>query len=305
VTASEETHSRLYRPLLKHDIYVQLTAIVFIAPIVVLLSLIIAVPFALVVWQSFVDHSTSALSLTNYEWLLRKPDFARAFFRSVYIAVGSVALEIAVAIPLAVLLNQPLPGRSVLRAAVVLPWAIPTVTVATGFLWLSDTSYGLFNQVGLFTHVLTEPVSVFGSPRLALPTLTVVHAWKGLPLAFIVILSALQSLSGEQLEAAKVDGAQWGAQFRYVLLPHLRPSIALACVLSGINNLAFFDLTFLLTGGGPAGTTTTLPLLLYFQEFAAFDSGRAAAVGMAIFLAGGLALAMLFLFESFDIRRRS
>jgi multiple sugar transport system permease protein len=289
---------------LRHSVYVQVAGIVLILPMIMLLCLIIVAPFGVVVWQSFIEKLTGSVGLANYVWLLQQPDFFAAFQRGVYIAVGSVVLEVMVAVPLAILLNQPIPGRGILRAATTLPWAIPTVTVATGFLWLSDTNFGLFNQLGLSLGVLREPISVLGSPQLALPALTVAHAWKGLPLVFIVILSSLQSLPSEWLEAAKVDGAWWGAQFRYVLLPHLAPSIILASVLSAVTNFSFFDLTFLLTGGGPAGTTTTPPLLLYLQQFVAFDSGRAAAIGVAIFFAGVLALGGLYLAESFDARLR-
>jgi len=289
---------------LRHDTYTQVAGLVLIIPIVMLLSLIIVGPFTLSVWRSLTDKATGGFTSGNYVWLLTKPDFLPAFLRSLYIAGGAVVLDVLVAVPLAILLNQPLPGRGILRAAVTLPWAIPTVAVATAFLWLSDTSYGLFNQVGLATGMLRQPVSVFGSPQLALSTVMVVHAWKSLPLVFIVVLSSLQSLPNEYLEAARVDGAWRLSQFWHIVIPHLRPSIVLAAVLSGIGNFALFDLTFLLTGGGPAGRTTTLPLLLYLQEFTAFDSGRSAAVGVAIVVVGAIALAGLFRLEAFDKRVR-
>ena len=110
---------------------------------------------------------------------------------------------------------------------------------------------------------------------------------------FIIILSSLQSLQHEILEAARVDGANRRASFSHIILPHLIPSIALAAVLSGIYNFALFDITYLLTGGGPSGSTTTLPLLLYNQAFRGLDQGRAAAVGLVIFAAGVLALTLM------------
>lgn len=287
---------------LRHDTYTQVAGLILIIPIVVLLSLIIMGPFAVAVWRSVTEKVTGNPTWANYAWLLAKPDFLPAFARSLYVAIGAVVLDVLIAVPLAILLNQPLPARGVLRAAVTLPWAIPTVAVATAFLWLSDTSYGLLNQVGLASGILSQPVSIFGSPQLALSTVMVVHAWKSLPLVFIVVLSSLQSLPIEHLEAARVDGAWRLSQFWHIIVPHLRSSILLAAVLSGIGNFALFDLTFLLTGGGPAGMTTTLPLLLYLQEFAAFDSGRSAAVGVAIVLTGAVALSSLFFLESADRR---
>ena len=90
-----------------------------------------------------------------------------------------------------------------------------------------------------------------------------------------------------------MDGANRRASFSHIILPHLLPSIALAAVLSGIYNFALFDITYLLTGGGPSGSTTTLPLLLYNQAFRGLDQGRAAAVGLVIFAAGVLALTLM------------
>ena len=102
--------------------------------------------------------------------------------------------------------------------------------------------------------MLGQPISVLGDPRYAIWAVTLATAWKGLPLVFIIILSALQSLEPQYLEAAKVDGASWRSQLRHVILPHLRSSIALAAVLSAVYNFSLFDLAYLLTGGGPAGT---------------------------------------------------
>jgi ABC-type sugar transport system permease subunit len=95
------------------------------------------------------------------------------------------------------------------------------------------------------------------------------------------------------VEAARVDGAGRWRTFQHIILPHLAPAIALAGVLSGIYNFALFDITFLLTGGGPSGQTTTLPLLLYNQAFRSLDAGRAAAIGLVIFLAGVVALVIV------------
>jgi multiple sugar transport system permease protein len=274
-------------------IYVQAAGLAMVGPAVFLTSTVVLAPFTYVVFQSFVEKGSGAIGPANFQWLVG-PAFLPAFWNSTLISVGSVLIEILLAVPLALLLNQPLAGRGVMRSVVTLPWAIPTIAVATGFLWLGNTNYGLFNQVGLATGIFSEPISFLGERGWATVWVTLAHAWKGLPLVFIVILASLQSLPREIVEAARVDGANPLASFTYVVLPHLLPSIALAGVLSGIYNFALFDLTFLLTGGGPSGSTTTLPLLLYNQAFRALDMGRASAVGLVIFLAGVVALAIVF-----------
>jgi multiple sugar transport system permease protein len=266
-------------------IYAQTAGLAMVGPAVLLTATVVLGPFVFVIYQTFIQKSGGTLGLANYQWLIG-PAFLPALWNSLVISVGSVVLEVLLAVPLVLMLNQQLAGRSILRSLVSLPWAIPTITVATAFLWLGNTNYGLINQVGLATGLFSEPISFLGQPGWATFSVTLAHAWKGLPLVFIVILSALQSLSGEIVEAARVDGAGRLASLTYIVLPHLMPSIALAGVLSGIYNFALFDITFLLTGGGPSGSTTTLPLLLYNQAFRALDTGRASAVGLVIFLAG-------------------
>ncbi|MFN8457757.1 MAG: sugar ABC transporter permease [Anaerolineae bacterium] len=288
---------------LKLDVYMQIAGVILIFPAVLLLFTLLIAPFIFVIWSSFIGKGETGPSLANYGWLLG-PAFLPGLKNSLIIGAGSVALEVLAAVPLALLLNQQLYGRGILRALVTLPWAVPTISVAAAFLWLSNTNYGIFNQVGLATGLLKLPLAFLGDPWLAMPTVIVAHAWKGLPLAFIVIFASLQSLPAEHLEAAKVDGAWRLAQLRYIILPHLKSAIGLAAVLSGIYNFALFDLTFLLTGGGPAGATMTLPMLEYNQMFRTLNTGRASAVGVSIFLVGVLSLSLLFFINAQERRRR-
>ena len=274
-------------------IYAQAAGLAMAGPAAFLTCVVVLAPFCYVIYQSFIEKRSGALSLDNFEWLFG-PAFGPAFWNTLVISISSVLIEIVVAVPLAVLLDQAIAGRGILRGLVTLPWAIPTIAVATAFLWHGNTNYGVINQLGLATGLFPEPIAFLGQPGWATWTVIAAHAWKGLPLVFIIILSSLQSLPREILEAARVDGAGRRATFEKIMLPHLMPSIALAAVLSGIYNFALFDITYLLTGGGPSGSTTTLPLLLYNQAFRALDQGRAAVIGLVIFGAGLLALGVVF-----------
>jgi multiple sugar transport system permease protein len=264
-----------------------------------MLALMIVIgPFVSVIWTSFAD-TPSGLSLENYERFF-DDDFAIVVWKTFVIAAGSVLLELVVAVPLAMLLNSAVPGRGVMRGLVTLPWAVPTIAAATAFVWLADTNYGLFNQLQLELGLSTRPAEILSDRKLALLAVTVAYAWKGLPLAFIIVLAGLQSLPADQLEAARTDGAGRLAQLRHIVLPHLKSALVLAAVLSGVFNFAQFDLAYLMTGGGPSGATTTLPLLLY-SEFKALEDGRAAATGVVIFAAG---LLTLLIWAAWDRRQR-
>ena len=270
-----------------------------VVPAILLLLMLLVAPFGFIIVASFLEKGSQGFSLANYA-LLGSPLFLPSFRNSLILGVGSVLIEIIVAVPLAILLNQKMYLRGLWRALITLPWAVPTIAVAGAFLWLSNPHYGILNQVGLEIGLLKEPLGFFGDPDLALLSVVFAHAWKGLPLVFIIVFASLQSLPEEQIEAAKIDGAPRFSQFQYVILPHLKTSIALAAVLSGAYNFSLFDLTFLLTGGGPAGLTMGLPMLEYNPMFRRLNIGRAAIIGITIFLSCIVSLSALFILIARD-----
>ena len=282
----------------------QIAGIVMVVPAILLLLMLLVAPFGYIIVASFIEKGSQGFSFGNYEWL-SNPLFWPSLKNSLIIGVGSVLLEIIIAVPLAILLNQKMYLRGLWRALITLPWAVPTIAVAGAFLWLCNPHYGVINQVGLEIGLLKEPLGFFGDPDLALLSVVVAHAWKGLPLVFIIVFASLQSLPEEQIEASKIDGAGKFSQLQYVILPHLKTSIALAAVLSGAYNFSLFDLTFLLTGGGPAGLTMGLPMLEYNQMFRSLNIGRAAVIGMTIFLTCIVALSALFLLMARDRAKRT
>jgi len=282
----------------------QIAGIVMVVPAILLLLMLIVAPFGYIVFASFIEKGSQGFSFSNYAWL-SSPLFLPSYRNSLIIGVGSVLLEIIIAVPLAILLNQKMYLRGLWRALITLPWAVPTIAVAAAFLWLANPHYGIFNQIGLEIGLLKQPLAFFGDPDLALLSVIVAHAWKGLPLVFIIVFASLQSLPEEQIEASKIDGAGKLRQLQYVILPHLKTSIALAAVLSGAYNFSLFDLTFLLTGGGPAGLTMGLPMLEYNQMFRSLNVGRAAVIGMTIFLSCIVALSALFVLMARDRAKRT
>ena len=282
----------------------QIAGIVMVVPAILLLLMLLVAPFGYIIVASFIEKGSQGFSFGNYAWL-SSPLFLPSYRNSLIIGVGSVLLEIIIAVPLAILLNQKMYLRGLWRALITLPWAVPTIAVAGAFLWLGNPHYGVINQVGLEIGLLKEPLGFFGDPDLALLSVVVAHAWNGLPLVFIIVFASLQSLPEEQIEASKIDGAGKLRQLQYVSLPHLKTSIALAAVLSGAYNFSLFDLTFLLTGGGPAGLTMGLPMLEYNQMFRSLNIGRAAVIGMTIFFSCIVALSALFVLMARDRAKRT
>jgi multiple sugar transport system permease protein len=169
-----------------------------------------------------------------------------------------------------------------LRASVLLPWAMPTIVAAFVFRWLFDASFGPINAVLDSLGIISSPVAWLGSPDTALPTVIAVHIWKGLPFVILIFLAALQTLPRDLKDAASVDGAGYWQELRWVTLPQLRYIIAITFILRIVWTFNWFDLTYLLTGGGPGGATMTLPIAVYITAFRTYQLGQSAAYATMI-----------------------
>lgn len=191
--------------------------------------------------------------------------------------LGAVGLQLVGGLVLALLLDSRFPLRGVYRGLVMIPWATPSVLVALMWKWLLDPNYGVINRVLLGLGLVDRPVEFLSSNATALPTLVAVDVWQGIPLFAIMILAALQAVSSDLKEAAATDGAGAWAVFRYVVLPAILPTILITALLRIIWTSNYVDLIFILTGGGPGVSSTTLALQSYLTAYKATDFGQGAA----------------------------
>src|SRR6218665_221299 len=187
-----------------------------------------------------------------------------------------------------VLLDAVFGGRGLARALVTIPWAAPPVAVALIFVWIYNGQYGIFNHLLGALGGSARLESWLDSPALALPAVLLTTIWQIFPFATVVILAALQGVSSELREAAVIDGAHRLSVFRAVVWPSIQPSVALLALFLSIWSLRRFDLIWLMTQGGPIGSTNTLVIELYRRAFVYRDLGQGAAVGMV-----GLSIALL------------
>jgi multiple sugar transport system permease protein len=196
-------------------------------------------------------------------------------------ALATIVPAFAIGLGLALLLNRDFPGRRWLRALMLLPWAVPGVVAAIGFLWMFDASYGVVNA-GLRALGLPGDTAWFVDSRTALIAVTLPTIWKCFPFFVLTLLAALQAIPAQLYEAAKVDGAGALATFRFVTWPGLRGAAAVALVLQTLWVVKEFDIVFTATGGGPSRATQTLSLLVYEEAFQYFRFGTAAAIGVLL-----------------------
>jgi len=234
----------------------------------------------------------------NYTSLLASERFWNSVWTTLVYSAATVVCSVFIGTVAALLINRQFPGRTVLRAILTSPWAVPTVAVYLVFRWIYNDESGVLNRftgaIGLGEHGwLTDP-------RFGMFSVLVATVWKVTPFVMIVILAALQSVSADLYEAARIDGADGWGIFRAIVLPHLMPTLRVVALLMTIWSFRRFEIIFLLTGGGPVDRTNTIVINVYREAFNNSELGLAAAIG-----ALGLVLSLAITLVYFVLERRA
>lgn len=236
------------------------------------------------------------VGLDHYRALLADRLFHRALANSLLFTAASTALETVLGLAMALLIHRPFRGRSLVRAAVLVPWALPTAVMVMAWRFLYNDQYGAVNDLLLRLGLVDSPVNWLGEPGWAMAAAVLADAWKTTPFVVVVLLAGLAAVPDELHEAMAVDGASPFHRFLFLTLPWLRPYLLLALLFRLIQALGLFDLMWVLTGGGPGGSTEVLPLLIYDATFRYLDLGYGAAltvVTAALTLAAAFGVAHL------------
>ncbi|MFD0712879.1 carbohydrate ABC transporter permease [Paenibacillus sp. GCM10027626] len=218
--------------------------------------------------------------LENYkQLLLADAQFWPIFVNSLLWVLGSTILQFAVAVPVALVLNQKLKGRGLWRGLVMVPWVAPVVIIGIVWKWIYDGQYGLLNYYLKELQLIGENIVWLGDEFWVWPALLLTSTWKGFPYITLMILSGLQGISSDMKEAAQIDGATAWQRFIHVTLPLLKPIMYVTGLVSIIASWTKFEMIWALTGGGPGYATSILPTYLYTNSFVYFDLGKGAAIG--------------------------
>lgn len=199
--------------------------------------------------------------LQNYITALTSPPLLDALRFTLIFAVVSVPLIVLTGLAGALILNEVFPGRPLVRAFVVIPWAIPGVVNGALWVFIFNSKYGLLNGILYTFGVIPKYQSWLLDPVTAIPALIVANIWTEVPVAIIVFLAALQAIPADMYEAAKVDRANIWRRFRHVTLPWLQHAILIVLILQTIHAVRIYDIIYVLTGGGPGSATTTIAWL--------------------------------------------
>jgi sorbitol/mannitol transport system permease protein len=267
------------------------------APSVILLLIWMVVPLAMTLWFSFQNYNllnpgnVSFGGVFNYRYFYSDPAFFQSIWNTLVIVVGVLVITVGGGIALALLIDRPMFGQGIVRILVISPFFVmPPVAALIWKNMILNPSYGISADIA---HALgLRPLDWFA--QYPLLSIIMIVAWQWLPFATLILLTALQSLDGEQMEAAEMDGAGAVSRFIYLTVPHLSRAVTMVILIQTIFLLSIYAEILVTTNGGPGYASTNLPFLIYRTALLGYDVGGASAGGIiAVILANGVALFLM------------
>lgn len=229
--------------------------------------------------QSLVIPGRTFVGLANITDVLQD-DFLRLLRQTLVFTLGTTILPFVIGFALALALNTKIRGAKVLRGLMLLPWLVPGVVVSFLWMWIFNANYGVMNALLEALGLIDGPQAWLAQPGTAMVAVIVAKTWQSFPWMMVMLLAGLQTVPRELHEAATVDGAGTVRRFRSITLPHVKGIVGLVLLLELIWNFQHFDIIYVLTGGGPAGSTQTFATAVYETAFQGFDPGHAGALGL-------------------------
>jgi multiple sugar transport system permease protein len=268
-----------------------------LAPLLAVMTAVIGWPFLHTIEVSFTDArllgggAGNWVGLANYARVLTSAQFHAALLTTVQFVLITVTAEFVLGVLAALLLDQPFAGRALLRALMIMPWALPTVVNATMWRLIYNPDFGAFNATLMQSGLLESYRSWLGEPGTALYAVCLADVWKNFPLVALISLAALQAVPRELKAAAIIDGAGPWPRFRVVILPYLAGPLSVAIVLRMIEAFKVFDIIWVMTRGGPASSTKTVSILVYQEAFSFQRAGSGASVALIMVLISAVMIA--------------
>jgi trehalose/maltose transport system permease protein len=262
-------------------------------PALAVVAFVAIYPLGKTIYQSFTNQEflagiepTKWVGLQNYRELWHDTIFRQSVWETIKFTLITVSFEFVLGIIIALVVNSNFKGRGAMRAAMLVPWAIPTVVAAQMWKWMFDDVFGVINDAGVRLHILHHSVAWISQPSTALAAVSAVDIWKTTPFVALLLLAGLQVIPRDLYEAADVDGASKWQQFWRITLPLLRPAILVTLIFRTLDALRVFDVFYVFYGNRP----DTQTMAIYAQSTIVSDGhvGYGSAISVAIFLIIGL-----------------
>jgi multiple sugar transport system permease protein len=258
----------------------------FMVPAIAILILFLAYPLALGFWLGMTDTKIGGagryIGFQNFVSLSKDSVFWLSVFNTIFYTVAASAVKFAIGLYLALLLNERLPFKSIVRAIVLLPFVVPTVLSAIAFWWIYDSQFSIISWVLLKAGLITHYIDFLGDPWNARWSVVAANIWRGVPFVAITLLAGLQTISPSLYEAANLDGATNLQRFRHITLPMLSPIIAVVMTFSVLMTFTDFQLIYTITRGGPINATHLMATLSFQRAITGGNLGEGAAISNAM-----------------------
>lgn len=261
----------------------------WVLPALCLVLLFTVYPVAHTLWTSL--HQVMILlpgepfvGLANYRAVVRGPFFATALWNSLWFTLISAPLIVLLGLGVAHLLLARFAGRFLVRAVVILPWALPGAISAVLWLWVFHPSWGILNLLLYQAGLIDGYVPWLTDPTLVKLAVVVAHVWTQFPFAAVLLMAALVAIEPEQYEAARIDGAGGWQRFAYVTLPQIKAMVVVLLVYSTLVAFTSYDITYAMTGGGPGTATMLLSFQIWKESFSMMNFGTGSAIAFLLVL---------------------
>lgn len=256
-----------------------------------IVPLVMTIYFSLIRFNLMQPDQSGFVGLENFEYFITDPSFGAAVLNTVLLLGSVIAITVVLGVALALLINEPFAGRGLVRLLLISPFFVmPTVNALMWKNMMMNPIYGVLAQVWIFLGM--EPIDWLTD--FPLLSVIIMVSWQWLPFATLIFMTALQSMDREQLEASRMDGANYGQQLRYLYIPHLGRSVAVVVMIELIFLLSVFAEIYTTTGGGPGDASTNVAFLIFKQALLNFDAGVASAGALlAVVLANIAAIFMI------------
>ncbi|MFA6153141.1 carbohydrate ABC transporter permease [Mesorhizobium sp.] len=260
-------------------------AFAFVSPALIFLLAVLGWPLVQAAILSFQDVGVIGseghfIGLGNYATILGGRGFWQALGRSIVWVLSNAVVQTILALATALILNQKFPGVRIARTWIILTRIVPTVVVVIIWRWLLSSSGGMINPLLIQAGAIDRPVGFFATRESAMATLIMINSWRWFPFTTLMMLAGLTRIPGDLYEAARVDGAGTFQRFKRITWPLLHPTLMVLGVVGTLLSFNVFDVIWLLTAGGPAGATQTLPVLIYETAFKGYRLSQAATISV-------------------------
>jgi multiple sugar transport system permease protein len=261
---------------------------IFVLPAALLVLVVIAYPFVTAIWISFTNKTVAGpppnfIGLRNYWTCIQRSDFWRTFFNTMIFASGTLILSLLFGLCLGLALNQVKKLRDFIGAIILLPWIVPTVISTLVWLWMFNPFAGVLNYMFTASGLSEQPISWLGLPRLAMISVIVVSAWRNIPYFGVITLAGIKQIPHQLFEASQIDGANAFQRFVYVTVPALKGVLFVYSTLVFVQTAYDFALIYILTRGGPVGSTEVLSVKSFMTAFETGQMGLGAAIPLFAF----------------------